>query len=73
MNTIELFAGTGSFSKVAKQRGHSIFRVEINPDFEAELYKDVLDDIRDELPKKIDIFWASPPCQAFSVASIGKH
>lgn len=70
MNTVELFSGTGSFSKVAKEHGNSIFRVELNKKFEAELHKDILDLQREDLPKKIDVLWASPPCTTFSVASI---
>lgn len=73
MKTLELFAGTGSFSKVAKEKGHSIFRVELNPKFEAELHKDILDINIDDLPKDIDILWASPPCTTFSIASCGTH
>lgn len=71
MNTVELFAGTGSFSKVAKARGHTIFRMELDESFEAELHKDILQLTKKDLPKDIDILWASPPCTAFSVASIG--
>jgi len=73
MKTLELFAGTGSFSNVAKERGHSIFRVELNKEFEAELHKDIFNVNIDDLPKNIDVVWASPPCTFFSVASIGKH
>ena len=73
MRTLELFAGTGSFSKVMKDNGHSIYRVELDKQFEAELHKDIMDVSVDELPKDIDILWASPPCTFFSVASIGKH
>jgi len=72
MKTIELFSGTGSFSKVAKNRGHSIFRVEMDKQFEAELYDNILNVDYNILPD-CDIIWASPPCQCFSVASIGKH
>lgn len=73
MKTLELFSGTGSFSKVAKERSHEIFRVENNPIFKAELYMDILEVTSDHLPKNIDILWASPPCQAFSVATIGRN
>jgi len=72
MKTIELFAGTGSFSKVAEQRGHSIFRVELDKDFEAEIHADILKISEKDLPGDIDILWASPPCTCFSVASIGR-
>lgn len=70
MITVELFSGTGSFSKVAKEKGHNIFRVELESSFECELNKDILELQREELPKKIDVLWASPPCTTFSVASL---
>ncbi len=71
MKTIELFAGTQSFSKVARELGHETFCVEINDYFEADVHKNILDVTRKDLPKEIDILWASPPCTSFSVASIG--
>ncbi len=71
MKTLELFAGTGSFSKVAKARGHSIFRVEIDRQFEAEQYENILNIIPTKEYHNLDILWASPPCTCFSVASIG--
>lgn len=72
-NSVELFSGTGSFSKIAKTKGYNIFRVEKfnHLGFEAELFKDILDVKRSDLPGSIDVLWASPPCQSFSVASIG--
>lgn len=72
MNTLELFSGTRSFSKVAQARGHKTFCVELNKEFEADLHKNILEIDIKELPKNIDLIWASPPCTAFSVASIGK-
>jgi len=73
MNTLELFARTGSFSKVANARGHNTFRIEINPEFPAEMHKDVMALTDKDLPKTLDVLWASPPCTSFSVASIGKN
>lgn len=70
MNTIELFSGTKSFSKVMKEHGHSTLTV----DNDAGLEPDACTDIREfVLPPGIDMLWASPPCQGFSVAAIGKN
>lgn len=71
MITVELFSGTRSFSKVAEKRGHSVFCVELDEYFSADLHKNILDLKVSDLPKNIDVLWASPPCTAFSVASIG--
>ncbi len=73
MNTMELFCGTKSFSKVAKELGHKTFTIDIDKQFEPDLTKDILDLYEKDIPKNIDVLWASPPCTTFSVASIGKH
>jgi site-specific DNA-cytosine methylase len=70
---VELFAGTCSFSNVAKQRGMSVFTTDISDDFGVDLVKDILEVKPSDLPRNIDVLWASPPCEGFSVASIGKH
>lgn len=73
MKTVELFAGTKSFSNVAKKLGHVIFTVEIDPRFSPHLVADILTLNSRFLPAYPDILWASPPCQGFSVAAIGKN
>ena len=73
MNTLELFAGSRSFSKVAESLGHKIYTTD-NQDFEAiDQVCDIFDFDINKKPYKPDIIWASPPCTAFSVASIGHH
>lgn len=73
MKTIELFAGTRSFSKVAGQLGHQVFTT----DYEEIDGQDLIADIRTlsakDFPYKPDMLWASPPCEGFSVAAIGKN
>ncbi len=77
MQTVELFSGRGSFSKVALDKGYSIRTYDIDP-LSSELKDgthsvcDVLDD-RVLYPFDARILWASPPCNAFSVAAIGKN
>lgn len=73
LNTVELFAGTQSFSRVMRRRGHDTFTFDLDPAFKCDVSGDIRD-IRD-LGKgnRADILWASPPCTAFSVASIGTH
>lgn len=80
LNTLELFSGTGSFSQVALKRGHSIFTVD-NASHADELVpnRHLQLDIRDfnvttqRLIGDVDMCWLSPPCEAFSVAAIGKN
>lgn len=73
MRTIELFCGTKSFSRVMGERGHSTFTVDINAMFKPDLTIDILQLNINLLPKNPDILWASPPCQGFSVATIGRY
>tara|TARA_R100000773_G_C4170487_1_gene84378 strand:- start:32 stop:688 length:657 start_codon:yes stop_codon:yes gene_type:complete len=74
--TLELFAGSRSFSKIAKEYGYETYCTDIEEyegidqacnifDFDVEKMKSDYG-----TPK---IIWASPPCTYFSVASIGYH
>ena len=73
MNTLELFAGSRSFSKVAKQLGHRVYTSD-NQDFEKiDQVCDIFDFDVSKLPYAPDVVWTSPPCTSFSVASIGHH
>lgn len=73
MKILELFCGTKSISKVFKARGHEIFTVDIDKIFNPDLCKDIMEISLDDLPANVDIIWASPPCQTFSVASISHY
>jgi len=73
LQIIELFSGTESFSKVARERGHRTFTIDNDPIFKSDLIKDINEVNVSDIPFKPDIIWASPPCQCFSVASIGKN
>ena len=73
MNTLELFAGSRSFSKVAQKLGHNVYTTD-NQDFEnIDQVCDIFDFDCSKLPYKPDIIWASPPCTTFSIASCFHH
>lgn len=72
MQTIELFSGTKSFSKVAQKLGHKTLTIDNDYKLQADLIADINNLDVDTLPKP-DIVWASPPCQGFSVAVIGRN
>lgn len=73
MRTVELFCGTKSFSMAATRLGHSTFTVDNDPRHNPDLCINVLALEASQLPRRPDMLWASPPCEAFSVASIGYH
>jgi hypothetical protein len=73
MKTLELFCGTKSFSKVMDQEGFKTLTIDNNPRFKPDICLDLLKSDIVTLHEPIYILWASPPCTAFSVASIGKN
>ena len=77
MKVLELFAGTRSIGKSFEKRGHEVFSVEWNKDFESiNLYMDIGKlTAKETLGKfgKPDVIWASPDCATFSVAAISHH
>lgn len=73
LRILELFAGSKSFANAAQSLGHEVFTSDNDPAFETHYCVDIMDFDIDRLPWKPDVIWASPPCESFSVASIGKH
>lgn len=71
MNVLELFAGTKSFSNAAI--GFQTFTSDYDPQFNTDYCVDIMEFDTSKVPFKPDIIWASPPCETFSVASIGYH
>ena len=77
MKVLELFAGTRSIGKAFEARGHQVFSIEWNKDFEnIDLYADIAQVTADDILMKFghpDVIWASPDCTTFSVAAISHH
>ena len=77
MKTVELFAGTGSFTKVMRDAGLEVCQIELHPQPENPVEFAI--DIRHICEEKVlrsrgwDLLWASPPCQSFSIASVSHH
>lgn len=72
MKTMEVFSGTKSFSKVAKELGHKTWTIDNNKELEPDFCCDVLIEPL-IVSDGVDVLWCSPPCTAFSVAAIGKN
>ena len=78
MVILELFAGTRSIGKAFERRGHKVYSVEWDKDFEdIDLYADIgtltAQDIINLCGGRPDIIWASPDCTTYSVAGISHH
>lgn len=74
---LELFAGTRSIGKAFEAKGHQVFSVEWNKDFDnIDLYGDISKLSPETIIERFgypDVIWASPDCTTFSVAAISHH
>jgi len=76
MLIFDFFSGTGSSTQAFKDAGHTVITFELDNFFEATEQVDVFNlNAKDLIIKygQPDFVWASPPCTAFSVASMGHH
>jgi hypothetical protein len=76
MLVFDFFAGTKSSTKAFEDAGHTVISFENDPRFDVTVQADIYYLTAAGLTERFgrpDFIWASPPCTAFSVASIGHH
>lgn len=77
MKVLELFAGTRSIGKAFEAKGHEVYSIEWDKDFEnidwnADIGSITAEDIIERFGHP-DVIWASPDCATFSIAAISHH
>ena len=72
MMILDLFSGAGGELRrpYIEARGHEYVTLDIDPKFHPDICADIME--LDDLGL-YDFIWASPPCETWSVASIGHH
>jgi hypothetical protein len=78
LRVLDLFSGLGGWSQAFIERGHEVVRVDIEPGFQPDLVADVAKLTPEEVVEAFGgrsphIVLASPPCEGFSIAAIGRN
>jgi hypothetical protein len=77
MKILELFAGTRSIGKAFERRGHEVYSIEWDKDFDhIDWYADIMTVTAQDILERFgrpDVIWASPDCATFSIAGISHH
>ena len=77
MKVLELFAGTRSIGKAFEKRGHEVFSIDWDKEFEdIDMYSDINEITANDIIERFgrpDVIWASPDCATYSVAGISHH
>jgi hypothetical protein len=75
VKVLDLFAGLRGWSDPWAERGHETFSIDYDTRFDVSAHLDIGDvpAVLASLPWKPDVVLASPPCEAFSVMTIGRN
>lgn len=74
MRVLDLFAGLGGWSAAARDRGHDVRTLDLDPRFGTTYVADILETTPATFGDwRPDLVLASPPCERFSVLRIGRN
>ena len=77
MKILELFAGTRSIGKAFEEKGHEVFSIDWDKQFEnIDWYTDISTITAKDIIEKFgypDVIWSSPDCTSYSIAAISHH
>jgi hypothetical protein len=70
MKLLDLFTGTGSIAKVARELGFEVTTLDIDPKCNPDICADITEfDYQSQFePGDFEVIWSSPPCETFSCA-----
>lgn len=70
MRVLDLFSGLGGWSAAFRDRGHAVVTLDLEQRFGSDIQADILNV---NGLGSFDVILASPPCDTFSVMSIGRY
>ena len=77
VKVLELFAGTRSIGKAFERKGHEVYSVEWDKNFEdINWYEDIGKITAQDILERFghpDVIWASPDCSSYSISAISHH
>lgn len=76
MKVLELFAGTRSIGRAFEERGHEVYSIDWDKQFDVDWHADIMTvEAKDILERfgRPDVIWASPDCTSYSVAAMSRH
>lgn len=76
LHVLDLFSGKGGFAAAFRDRGHNVVTLDLGEEFGCDYTMDIMDFMVKDYTEERgvpDVVLSGPPCEAFSVASIGHH
>ena len=74
---LDLFCGTKSISNAFAARGHEVYTVDWNKEFDPSLVADIGNLTKEDIVSLCggvpDVIWCSPDCTSYSIAAISHH